>query len=261
MVPKFLHFASRKARHLFHVISNVRPLVWIGIYLIAIPIFAVLYSLLPQGSFRVPDGGSFDFGACIYYSIVTISTLGFGDYTPCVASSECLTALEVMCGITVLGFFLNAVGAMKSEIDVESEAEKQRRVNISIQKQRLEQMTPATLRVLHAFVNHCNKLASAKSTETTRAAINDLMKSAARCSLTLDTLQNHVDLTIWPELLEDCFAFVANYQILSIETGPKALSLETDGTLSSDLQTYLADNTALAAKIEASLTRVALPEE
>lgn len=259
MTSKALHFVSRKARHIFHVISNVRPLVWIGVYLLAIPVFAVFYSMLPQGSFRVPDGDTFDFGACIYYSIVTISTLGFGDYTPCVAASECITAIEVMCGITVLGFFLNAVGAMKSEIDIESEAEKQRRLNIAMQTQRLQQMAPATLRVLHAFVNHCNKLADKKTRESARAAINDLMKSAARTSLTLDTLQTRVDLTIWPELLEDCFAFVANYQLMSIEIGPKALTVDDNGTLSAELQTYLTENSALASKIETALTSVPLP--
>ncbi|MDE6769427.1 MAG: hypothetical protein K2J78_06865, partial [Muribaculaceae bacterium] len=34
-------------------------------------------------------------------------------------------------------------------------------------------------------------------------------------SLNLDSLQNRIDLTLWPDVLENCFAFVANYQMFS----------------------------------------------
>ncbi len=43
------HTVSLKLRHFFHVVSNIRPIVWIGVYLALVPVFAVVYNLLPAG--------------------------------------------------------------------------------------------------------------------------------------------------------------------------------------------------------------------
>ena len=103
---------SNRIRHFFHVISNVRPIIWIGSYIALMPVFALIYWALPDTQFRIPDGAGTDFGSWLYYSIVTITTLGFGDYTPAHGWAQAVTAIEVMCGLTILGFFLNAVGSM-----------------------------------------------------------------------------------------------------------------------------------------------------
>ena len=133
-MPSYL---SRKFRHFFHVVSNVRPLYWIITYVCLIPIFALLYWWLPDTQFRIPDGAATDYGSWLYYSIVTITTLGFGDYTPAHGWAQAVTALEVVCGLSIFGFFLNSVGSMKSEIDVESEIEKQRMVHEAGEKEKL----------------------------------------------------------------------------------------------------------------------------
>lgn len=259
-MSKFLQSTSRHFRHWFHVVSNIRPLVWMSIYIVAIPIFALVYLAIPAGQFRIPDGGGVDFGSWLYYSIVTITTLGFGDYTPCGWIAQWVTALEVMTGLLCLGFFLNAVGSMKSEIDVESEIEKQKRVHEAKQKELLSKMSTPILRLLHAFVNHCNTVESATKTSNKESAVSEMMKSAARSALALDALQRNVDLTLWPNLLEDCFTFVASYQILASEVGSVASKLNEDGSLSDELKTYVTDNSALAQRIEDNLTREALPE-
>ena len=103
MHPSF----SDKVRHFFHVVSNIRPIVWIGIYVCITPIFALIYWALPDGQFRIPDNAGTDYGSWLYYSIVTITTLGFGDYTPAHGWAQAVTAIEVMCGLIFLGFFLN----------------------------------------------------------------------------------------------------------------------------------------------------------
>lgn len=234
---------SRKARHFFHVVSNVRPIVWIGLYIILIPIYALIYLALPDGQFRIPDGGATDYGSWLYYSIVTISTLGFGDYTPAHGWAQLVTALEVMCGVTILGFFLNAVGSMKSEIDVESELEKQRLVREATEKEKLVKSTPALIHLLNMFLSYCYAVTTpvAKRKEhmsmnpdfsfndmadmyhsanlpfdhSPRPAVERLMKSSAHTSLALDALQARIDMTQWPELLENCFKFVANFQMFS----------------------------------------------
>lgn len=198
---------SDRVRHFFHVVSNVRPIIWIGSYIALMPVFALIYWALPDSQFRIPDGAGTDFGSWLYYSIVTITTLGFGDYTPAHGWAQTVTAVEVMCGLTILGFFLNAVGSMKSEIDVTSEIEKQRQLHTAAEKDKLLKVSPLLLKRLNTFIYNCEN----------NAAENVLVRSAFNIALALDSLQTRVDLTEWPELLENCFTLVADCQIFTDE--------------------------------------------
>lgn len=235
---------SQHLAHFFHVISNIRPVVWMGLYVCLIPIFALIYWWLPDNQFRIPDGGGTDYGSWLYYSIVTITTLGFGDYTPALAGAQAVTAVEVACGIVMLGFFLNAVGAMKTEIDVESEIEKQKMLHHAAETEKLQNSVPMVINSLNIFLAYCYAVTTPLSKRsnddikydpdfrfndmvdlfeptglpfdrTTLPAVERLMHSAAQASLVLDSLQQRIDLTLWPQLLEDCFAFVANFQMFS----------------------------------------------
>lgn len=238
---------SDRLKHFFHVVSNIRPIVWIGIYIIAIPIFALFYWGMPAGQFRLPDGGTTDFGSWIYYSIVTITTLGFGDYTPMHPLSQAVTAIEVMCGLIFLGFFLNAVGSMKSEIDVASEIEKQKRLKEAADREQLLKAIPGLINCINSFLAFCYAVTTplaerAQDDEpeynpdftfndmrdlfkpsdlpidnTRLPAVERLFKAASRVSMTLDSLQNGLDLLQWPKLLEDAFSFVADYQMFASE--------------------------------------------
>lgn len=232
-----------RIRHFFHLVSNVRPVVWICLYVTFVPVFAVIYHLLPDGQFRYPDGAGTGFGSWLYYSIVTITTLGFGDYTPAHGWAQAVTAIEVMCGMLTLGFFLNAVGSMKSEIDVESELEKQRRVRETLQKEMLVKNIPVIMHKLNMFLAYCRAVTTPVDRRTDagiydgnfsfrdmrdlyapsglpadrsgRPAVEGLLQCAANTSLFLDQLQGRVDLSLWPDILENCFGFVADYQLFS----------------------------------------------
>lgn len=303
---------SNRIKHFFHVVSNVRPIVWICLYVVLTPIFAGIYALMPDGQFRIPEGAGTDYGSWLYYSIVTITTLGFGDYTPAHAMAQCVTAVEVMCGLIILGFFLNAVGAMKSEIDVESEIEKQRRLHHAEELRKLRLSTPSILHTLNTFLAYCYALTTPvdkrndedisynpdfkfadmrdlykpsglPSDNSKRPVVVTFIRYATRTSLFLDSLQNRVDLTLWPELLEDCFAFVANTQLYSTDEmylifnhDDKNISEEiaswTDETAANsktpsdpvmnhylDLARYTRMNAGLALKIENVLTKLAQP--
>lgn len=70
---------SNKLKHFWKVVSNVRPIVWICLYICLMPLFALVYYLMPDGQFRIPQDAGTDFGSWLYYSIVTITTLGFGE--------------------------------------------------------------------------------------------------------------------------------------------------------------------------------------
>lgn len=307
---------SDKIKHFFHIVSNIRPIVWIGLYVCLTPIFATLYWILPDGQFRIPDNAGTDWGSWLYYSVVTITTLGFGDYTPAHGWAQAITAIEVMCGLVFLGFFLNAVGSMKSEIDVESEIEKQRRLHFSMEKDKLLKSIPSILHSINLFLDYCYvvttpvdkrkededynpefkfndlrdlfKPADLSFDKTDIPAVVRLVKCATHTSLTLDSLQSRVDLSLWPDVLENCFGFVAAYQIFSnsdilfsdprhivssdsenFKETEKNLSKEiaewnenTNPSLNSDLKPivelyyFIKENADFASKIETELTSI-----
>ncbi len=232
---------SDRIKHFFHVVSNVRPVVWIGSYIALMPIFALIYWALPDGQFRIPDGAGVDFGSWLYYSIVTITTLGFGDYTPAHGMAQCVTAIEVMCGLTILGFFLNAVGSMKSEIDVTSEIEKQRQLHSAQEKDKLKKVSPLLLKRLNTFIFHCENNAS--QSQLTRSAFN--------IALALDSLQTRVDLTEWPELLENCFTLVADCQLFTDEK-----DIDKDIENAETPASFTASASATARRIQTLLTEI-----
>ncbi len=290
-----IHTISNKIRHFFHVLSNVRPIYWILLYVALMPVFAVVYYMLPDSQFRIPDNAGTDFGSWLYYSIVTITTLGFGDYTPAHGWAQAVTAIEVMCGLIILGLFLNAVGAMKSEIEIESELEKQRKVHASQEREKVVKSTPAILHTLNQFMAMCRLLTipsdereqypsftpdfsidmMRKALESTSENISSLIsrfdKSAERTSLVLDSLQSRVDLTLWPELLEDCFSFVANTQVFDAsdellklsdaELSEKFKSASTGkdryGNRVLELYDFIKETGKLAIEIESELTQIA----
>ena len=272
---------SDRLKHFFHVVSNIRPIVWIGLYVALTPIFALIYWGMPDGQFRIPDGGTTDFGSWLYYSIVTITTLGFGDYTPMHGLAQAVTAVEVMCGLIFLGFFLNAVGSMKSELDVESEVEKQKRLKEAVDKEALLRAVPSLMNTLNTFLAYCYAVTtpldrrgqdespsynpdfsfgdmkdlfrpSGLPIDNTRLpAVERLFKSASRLSMSLDSLQTRVDLLQWPKVLEDAFSFVADYQMFSAEDAftkhaemyfsASPDSAHTDNALSSAISAYVGD--------------------
>lgn len=243
-------YLSNKFRHFFHVVSNVRPLIWMGLYLCLIPIFALIYHWLPDDQFRIPDMGGVDYGSWLYYSIVTITTLGFGDYTPMGAGAQAVTAIEVGCGLLIMGFFLNAVGSMKSEIDVDAEIEKQRRLHEAQERDKLVKSIPLVLHNINLFLERCKVLGDGETPSgdvrgATHARLVDLLKAGSKTALCIDSLQNRVDLALWPDLMESCFGFVADYQMFSSED-PSAES--------TDMPSFITRTKELALDIEKQLT-------
>lgn len=299
-------------RRFFHWVSNIRPVIWITVYLLNVPVFAFLYWLLPAGEFRIPDQAATDFGSWLYYSIVTLTTLGFGDYTPCMPAAQAITAVEVLCGLTTIGFFLNAVGSMKSEIMIDAEYERQRRVHEASETARLSRSVPVAIHKLNTFLAYCYAVTTPLAKRgngnmpeynpdftfadmadlyrpshlpmdhTAHPAVEGFLHSLDSTALFLDHLQQKVDMTLWPELMEECFSFVANSQMFASSTDiagldreqdrseitariaacpsvPSVRMLEKDRTLSpyADLYHLVKTNASLACKIEATLSSIA----
>lgn len=107
------------------VITAQKPQVYGVIYFSIIPLYALLYAIIPQDSLQFvgvePNCISY-----LYFSVVTITTLGYGDITPSRDIAQLLTASESIIGIILIGLFLNALSHQHSLIVKEEEARKQK---------------------------------------------------------------------------------------------------------------------------------------
>ena len=94
---------------------------WASGYLGVILLFALCYLCLPIDQW----GGNeriLDFGDAFYFSVVTITSLGFGDIYPAAGTAgRYLVATEAILGILIIGFFLNDI-AIRQSIRLDKEA-------------------------------------------------------------------------------------------------------------------------------------------
>ncbi len=79
-------------------------------YLLLIPAFGVIYYLKPS-FWKEP----LTIIQSVYFSVVTITTLGYGDIAPQTEPARILAALEAVFGIVTIGLFLNAVARQSNE--------------------------------------------------------------------------------------------------------------------------------------------------
>lgn len=81
-----------------------------GLYLLLIPIFGFLYwanpAFWPQ---------PLTFVQSIYFSVITITTLGYGDITPVTETARLLSSIQALSGIVLIGLFLNSVAHRRME--------------------------------------------------------------------------------------------------------------------------------------------------
>ena len=96
-----------------------RPRVYGLLYLSLIPIYAAFYYFFPSIT-----GTERSFVECLYFSIVTITTLGYGDITPLGETGQLVTASESLFGVISIGLFLNAVASARTDRIREQQAER-----------------------------------------------------------------------------------------------------------------------------------------
>lgn len=91
-------------------------------YILFIPIYATLYYLFPHTlnqDITITDA--------LYFSTITITTLGYGDFAPITDLGKILTASESIFGIIIIGLFLNALSRERIEEIREKEKEKEKK--------------------------------------------------------------------------------------------------------------------------------------
>jgi len=82
------------------------------LYLCLIPIFAIIYTILPSGAIYY-DNLPNSFLTHLYYSAVTVTTLGYGDITPLTESAAIIVGTESVLGVVIIGLFLNQIAHYK----------------------------------------------------------------------------------------------------------------------------------------------------
>ena len=85
-----------------------RPLAVLALYIFVIFLFGFLYWYLNTPFKRGDNIVSLCFPDSLYFSVVTITTLGYGDISPTEGVGKLLTGLEAVSGILILGLFLSA---------------------------------------------------------------------------------------------------------------------------------------------------------
>ena len=99
-----------------------KPLFFGILYLCLIPIYATLYLWFPSIT-----GSEKSLIECLYFSTVTITTLGYGDITPSGDLGRLVTASESLLGVVTIGLFLNAVAGARSDRSREEQAQRDER--------------------------------------------------------------------------------------------------------------------------------------
>jgi len=110
-VAIFLVDAGLLFEEFFHRMSRlaVPAFAFLTFYSLIVIVFASLYCILSQYSpdlhFRVAAvARTITFSEAIYFSIATISTVGYGDIVPISSAARVLTSIEVICGVLLLLF-------------------------------------------------------------------------------------------------------------------------------------------------------------
>ena len=101
-------------------------------YLALIPAYSAIYYFCPEilNEEKSPLG-------CLYFSIITITTLGYGDITPVGWAGQVATASEALFGVILIGLFLNSVANARGDAVRAEQEEKENRSLIRSQRARL----------------------------------------------------------------------------------------------------------------------------
>lgn len=95
-------------------VTSYAPFAYGLIYLANIFIFGLIYRLIFVGDFK---GDPINYVQALYFSVVTVTTLGFGDLTPRLDAAPLLLVVtaQVVLGVITIGLFLNSISHKLSE--------------------------------------------------------------------------------------------------------------------------------------------------
>ncbi|TLS16935.1 MAG: two pore domain potassium channel family protein [Betaproteobacteria bacterium] len=106
---------------------KLRPSFFLAIYLFLIVAYAFAYRYIPDATKET----DFTLLKSIYFSTVTITTLGYGDINPKSELAMMIVASEAIFGIVIIGLFLSSLWqSFASRIEAQQEASITRRIQV-----------------------------------------------------------------------------------------------------------------------------------
>lgn len=225
-------------KSIFLKIKNRRSLLLGILYIAWVPIFAVSYYFVE--GFKIQDKitqlGLID---SIYFSVITLTTLGYGDITPVDAGAKALAALQAIFGVGTIGmflFFLADERTVELSNDEKKRDDERRKLDAkaSIKKQNLL-LQP----LIDNYILACKRIST-----SSRSQIGDfnsnfpisvfteifdpslLMRRALHkpkiiffyeaqneLKVEIERLLLSADLSYWPDLLNQCVSWVHYFQL------------------------------------------------
>lgn len=224
---------------------NTTPKRFLVVFILIILFFAIIDLQFSKDAF---NGKLTNFLDALYFSVETITTLGFGDLYPSNSVGKILVIIESLLGIIVLGLFLNAIAHSQAVKDNEEntkeiaqnkyeENKKSLERAVSIVSLRIERLhlylcilsTPTSDRGLGAdgkkkICNYTPKFDFhvLKDLYDPTMLMNDINKSAVECFFreyhrtreVLIQMALNVNLSIWHELESIVISFLRESELL-----------------------------------------------
>lgn len=119
-----------------HLAATPSTTIYGTLYFLCIPVFAFLYFLQPAGSFDT-NLKMDNYLTCLYFSTITITTVGFGDVSPVSILAQVSVIIESIAGLFIIGLFLNALAQRQSATISEHEKRKAEQQHLDSLKARL----------------------------------------------------------------------------------------------------------------------------
>lgn len=110
-------------KYLLRVFGTINPFFYGGAYLACIPFFGFLLHYIDCFQLKNNENIISDLISSIYFSAVTITTLGYGDITPFNTPTRLLVIFEASFGVVLAGLFLNSLAHKQSKIIQEYDKE------------------------------------------------------------------------------------------------------------------------------------------
>lgn len=214
---------------MFDRILHARPKAYGFFYLGLIPFYAAVFYFFPKTL-----GENYSFMECVYFSTVTITTLGYGDIVPSGDLGRFVSSSESILGVVLIGLFLNSLSRVRSETtraeDIEKEQKSYRDTQVaklnghfSIIRPIIEIYQRSVIRITSPLVGGPHEYNAdfaisdmkdlfGPSVDATRnfhePAVRFYFDSLDRLHSELSDLIKSVDLRLFPELETSCISFI-----------------------------------------------------
>ena len=98
-------------------VLHLKPLTYGIIYFSYIPLFGILYCIFPC---LIKDLTIID---SLYFSVVTLTTLGYGDILPLSPLGKIVVSIQTILGVVTVGLFLNSLAELRAKLEFQRLAE------------------------------------------------------------------------------------------------------------------------------------------